>query len=166
MQCQECGDRDAVVHLTQIVENNVTTTHLCEQCAATKGIESNTMATATPLGDFLATLNKGVGAGLPEVENAPHTTCPTCGLTTQEFHDVGRLGCGDCYQTFETPLRELLRRLHGSTTHAGERYRPPGADPSAPAEEAAELRDRLRVAVEAEHFELAAEIRDRLRGLT
>ena len=164
MKCQQCGDRDAVVHLTQIVENSVTTMHLCEKCAGEKGIETSSVPAAGPLGDFLATLGKGVGAGLPEVEDAPHTTCPTCGLTTQEFRDLGRLGCEDCYQAFEAPLRELLRRLHGSTTHAGERYRPPGTT-AEPTEEAAELRDRLRVAVEAENFELAAELRDRLRGL-
>ena len=164
MKCQQCGGRNAVVHLTQIVENNVTTMHLCEQCAAEKGIESSSEPSPGPLGDFIANLGKGVGAGLPEIENAPHATCPTCGLTMQEFRDLGRLGCEDCYQAFEVPLRALLRRLHGSTTHAGERYHPPGAPAGEPAEEAAELRDRLRVAVEAENFELAAELRDRLRG--
>ena len=57
MKCQDCGERAAVVHLTQIVENNVTTMHLCEQCAAGKGIESGTTPATSPLGDFLATLD-------------------------------------------------------------------------------------------------------------
>lgn len=165
MQCQQCGDREAVVHLTQIVENSVTTMHLCEQCAAEKGIESSSEPATGQLGNFLATLGKGVGAGLPEMENAPHASCATCGLTMQEFRDLGRLGCGDCYQAFEAPLRELLRRLHGSTTHVGERYHPPGTEASQPTEEAGALRDQLRLAVEAENFELAADLRDRLRGL-
>ena len=34
MRCDNCGEREAVIHLTQIVDNTVTTLHLCEQCAA------------------------------------------------------------------------------------------------------------------------------------
>ena len=30
MLCDQCRERDAVVHLTQIVENAVTQLHLCE----------------------------------------------------------------------------------------------------------------------------------------
>jgi protein arginine kinase activator len=61
-------------------------------------------------------------------------------------------------------LRDLLRRLHGSTHHMGERYSEE-AGSAAPRErpQAAELREQLRVAVETENFELAAELRDRLR---
>jgi protein-arginine kinase activator protein McsA len=46
----------------------------------------------------------------------------------------------------------------------GERYAEQGAA-GAPAErqQATELREQLRVAVETENFELAAELRDRLR---
>jgi protein arginine kinase activator len=70
-------------------------------------------------------------------------------------------------------LRDLLRRLHGSTTHVGDRYLAPGATADEPQpgelavteDPAVALRDRLRVAVAAEDFELAAELRDRLRSL-
>ena len=72
-----------------------------------------------------------------------------------------------CYRSFETPLRDLLRRLHGSTQHMGERYADKAAPEPVPAErpKAAELREQLRLAVETENFELAAELRDRLRVL-
>jgi protein arginine kinase activator len=60
-------------------------------------------------------------------------------------------------------LRELLRRLHGSTHHLGERYAETAPVPSAGQAQAAELREQLRLAVETENFELAAELRDRLR---
>ena len=38
MQCDECQERPAASHLTQIVNDSVTTVHLCEQCAAEKGV--------------------------------------------------------------------------------------------------------------------------------
>ena len=61
------------------------------------------------------------------------------------------------------PLRDLLRRLHGSTHHVGERYAERGAPAAEARVETADLREQLRLAVETENFELAAELRDRLR---
>ena len=40
MSCEQCREREAVIHLTQIVNEQVTTLHLCERCAAEKGVES------------------------------------------------------------------------------------------------------------------------------
>ncbi|HET7599249.1 MAG TPA: UvrB/UvrC motif-containing protein, partial [Gemmatimonadales bacterium] len=78
--------------------------------------------------------------------------------------ETGRLGCPECYRSFEAPLRDLLRRLHGSTVHVGERYAERGGEDD-PRRREAELREQLRLAVETENFELAAELRDRLRVL-
>lgn len=161
MPCEQCREREAVIHLTQIVNEQVTTLHLCERCAAEKGVESPGAAPKTPLGTFLAAM----GEELPEAP-APRAgdTCPRCGGSLQDFRESGRLGCSECYRSFEVPLRDLLRRLHGSTHHMGERYTDVGGS-SAPNEPnpAIELREQLRLAVETENFELAAEIRDRLR---
>ena len=161
MSCDQCREREAVIHLTQIVNQQVTTLHLCEKCAAEKGVESPGSAVKTPLGSFLAAMGKG-----SEQLQAPRgDTCARCGASFQDFRESGRLGCSECYRTFEAPLRDLLRRLHGSTHHLGERYaeREPAA--AANGQKAAELREQLRLAVETENFELAAELRDRLRVL-
>lgn len=167
MLCDNCGDREAAIHLTQIVNNSVTTMHLCEQCAAEKGVETGASVAKFPLGDFLASLGKS-GAG-EQAEAGTDVACPSCGGTLKDFRETGRLGCAVCYTTFEPHLRDLLRRLHGSSQHAGERYAA-----VAVAEAAAdtggqpalgELRERLRRAIEAENFELAAELRDRLKVL-
>ncbi len=165
MPCDQCREREAVIHLTQIVNEQVTTLHLCERCAAEKGVESPSGVVKTPLGSFLAAMGKN----LPETVSAPRSgdTCVRCGGSLQDFRESGRLGCPECYRSFEVPLRDLLRRLHGSTHHVGERYAERGAEPGAPVNEArvetADLREQLRLAVETENFELAAELRDRLR---
>jgi protein arginine kinase activator len=161
MSCEQCREREAVIHLTQIVNEQVTTLHLCERCAAEKGVESPGSQPKTPLGTFLAAM----GQELPEQVPAPRAgdNCPRCGGSLQDFRESGRLGCPECYRSFEVPLRDLLRRLHGSTHHMGERYS--DKEPAIPNEprQAAELREQLRLAVETENFELAAELRDRLR---
>ncbi len=160
MQCDECKERPAAIHLTQIVNDSVTTVHLCEQCAAAKGVQTGATVAKFPLSDFLATMGKGAASQLPPGDDAG--ACGSCGGTLQDFRESGRLGCPDCYDAFEQHLRGLLRRLHGSSQHVGEQYAgeegEPGTGPSL-----AELRKRLRRAVETENFELAAEIRDRIR---
>jgi protein arginine kinase activator len=97
---------------------------------------------------------------------AESTPCGFCGATLRDFREAGRLGCPHCYASFEVHLRDLLRRLHGSSQHVGEIYLPPevaaGDDRRG---ELDRLREQLRRAVEAENFELAAELRDRIRVL-
>ena len=163
MSCEQCHEREAVIHLTQIVNEQVTTLHLCERCAAEKGVESPGSVPKTPLGTFLAAM----GQELPEQAPTPQAgdTCPRCGGSLQDFRESGRLGCSDCYRTFEVPLRDLLRRLHGSTHHVGERYAESGTAQVDGQKQTADLREQLRLAVETENFELAAELRDRLRVL-
>ena len=166
MSCDQCHEREAVIHLTQIVNEQVTTLHLCERCAAEKGVESPGGVAKTPLGH----LSRGHGQGLPEqapARPARETIAPAAAASLQDFRESGRLGCPECYRAFEAPLRDLLRRLHGSTHHMGERYADREREPSRrrTADRAADLREQLRLAVETENFELAAELRDRLRVL-
>jgi protein arginine kinase activator len=168
MECQQCGEREAVVHLTQIVDNEVSTVHLCERCAAERGIESEAEIEKSSLGILLSTVGKDVGAGLPEAETEGlgHLRCGDCGATLQDFRDIGRLGCPECYTMFARPLRELLRRLHGSTHHLGERYAAPGSPALRNTEaQVRDLREQLERAIETENFERAAEVRDQLRAL-
>jgi protein arginine kinase activator len=169
MQCENCREREAVIHLTQIVDNTVTTMHLCERCAAEKGVETGASVAKFPLGDFLASLGKGGGA--EPAGSGTEVACPACGGTLHDFRQTGRLGCARCYTTFEPHLRDLLRRLHGSSQHVGERYAAPETPTAAPPTEAGagrevgELRERLQRAIQEENFELAAELRDRLKVL-
>jgi len=160
MKCHSCGEREGVVSLTQIVEGDVRTIALCAQCASEKGIETAAGLGDTPLGGFLAALGEGA-AGTPGDPDGP--VCSGCGASLRDFRETGRVGCAECYRSFEAPLRELLRRLHGSTHHSGMRYASSGEPVPEPAANTQELRDQLRRAIESEQFELAAELRDRLR---
>ncbi len=126
-----------------------------------KGWTAPSTLTKTPVGTFLASMGKGLDLPTGGAVAEGMTSCPACGATLDDFRETGRVGCAQCYKTFEVALRELLRRLHGSSRHFGERYRPSESETGVPS--ARELREQLRVAVEAEDFELAAELRDRLR---
>jgi protein arginine kinase activator len=161
MVCDNCGSGEAVVELTQIVNNEVSTTHLCEKCAAAKGLDAPPEPSNFPLTDFLAQMGEGPAAESQHAE----LRCSFCGLTFSDFRETGRLGCPHCYATFETHLRSLLRRIHGGTQHVGKVYLQP--DPTATEKEQRleGLRRKLDRAVSAEDFELAARIRDQIRSL-
>ena len=158
-KCEECGERKAVVHLTQMVKNKMMVVHLCDVCAAEKGLDTSPGA-SSPLTDFIAQMG-----GAPPAPSDPPVRCDFCGLSYADFKDVGRLGCPQCWSAFREPLEKLIRRIHGSTRHLGKVYLPP--DPSATeVEKRLEgLRSRLERAVDAEDFERAAELRDEIRTL-
>lgn len=165
MKCTQCQEREAVIHLTQMANDQVTTLHLCERCAAEKGVESATLLSKAPVGSLVAAL--GEGLTLPGAVSRSDFACPHCGATLEDFRTTGRLGCRECYRALAEPLRELLRRLHGATLHVGERYVAPDTPPETASrkEREHELRDQLQRAVETENFELAAQLRDQLRVL-
>lgn len=160
MKCEDCGSSEAVVHLTQVVNNEMTVLHLCESCAAARGLESSVQPPLSPLTDFIAELGGGSA-------RAPDSSlrCSFCGLTYADFKEVGRLGCPECWTTFQPSLEGLVRRIHGSVQHLGKVYLPPDPTASEMEKRLEGLRHRLQRAVEAEDFERAAEIRDRIRAL-
>ncbi len=163
MLCDNCKEREASIHLQQVKGNTVTSLHLCQQCAAEKGIETGAGTAKYPLSDFLASMGKG-----PAIQGAEGAdkACASCGATLKDFQDTGRLGCPRCYDTFEKQLRDLLRRLHGSSHHVGEAYLSTGSrEVDEKQVEVTNLRNKLKQAIETENFELAAELRDQLRTL-
>jgi protein arginine kinase activator len=159
MQCEKCGNNPAVIHLTQIVDNEMTTRHLCDTCAAEMGLDAGEGPETAPLTDFLAQMGKGLPVGL----TAGGGACEFCGLTMNDFKRTGRLGCPHCYAQFEPHLRGLLRKLHGGTQHMGKVYLPPDPRETDRTARVASLRRSLARAVESEDFERAAVLRDQIR---
>jgi len=159
MLCDQCKERDAVVHLTQIVEAEVTQLHLCEKCAAAKGIETTVAMPKHPLGDFLHAVQQ---QATPVIGD--QVRCAYCQTSLRDFRATGRLGCAQCYTAFEGALRELLRRVHSAAKHRGREYVAPAAPDTASGVLDA-LRQQLQQAVAAEEFEAAAQLRDQIRAL-
>ncbi|MCE2941775.1 MAG: UvrB/UvrC motif-containing protein [Gemmatimonadota bacterium] len=149
-----------MVHLTSIVDNAVTQVHLCERCAAEKGVETTVALPTTPLGALIKAAQQQLPGPVRD-----GTACTVCGLTLREFRASGRLGCPACYGAFDQPLRDLLKRVHGDHTHAGRRYEPPLPEGAQRQNSLLELRAALKRAIDAEQFEQAASLRDQIRGL-
>ncbi len=162
MRCDNCGEREAEIHLTQIVDNELTTLHLCSECAGEKGVPTQVGLGSAPLTDFLAQMGKGSSESTLALEGE---ACPYCGTTAADFRRTGRLGCSHCWAHFESKLRSLLRRIHGSTQHVGKLYLSEVDEEAGPDAHIGTLRRRLERAIELEDFETAADLRDRIREL-
>jgi len=160
MVCDACKQQQATVHLTEIINDQMTELHLCEPCANQKGAQ---VESHFGLSDLLAGL-ADIGKGPEAEEEVIAKACPGCGMTYEDFRKVGRLGCADCYPTFKRSLASLLKRIHGSPHHVG---KSPArlVKPQKARTELADLKRRLERAIETEEFEDAANLRDQIRDI-
>ena len=162
MKCDICGEREATVHLTEVINDQVTKLHICEKCASEK---SDDMQSHFGIHDLLSGLvDFGPGLSGESPLTAIEVKCPFCGMTYYDFQQEGRLGCGKCYEAFEKNLSELLRKIHGSDRHVG-KMPFKGKETRKDQEDLKRLRNELNELILTEAFEKAAVLRDRIRNL-
>ena len=159
MLCDICHEFDAVIQVTQVTEPPVKQLNLCEKCAAERGIETQLSVPKQPLTDFILAVQQ---KALPASE-ADATRCAFCQGTLRDFKNTGRLGCAYCYGAFEANLRDLLRRVLLALVPRVAVHAPPAESMAEGATVLAELRDRLKRAIDQEQFEEAAKLRDQIR---
>jgi len=156
MLCCVCKEKEAKVHLTQIVGDKMQKVDLCEECAKHKGMNDP--------GASLADLLLGLGASqeMEQATGGAEIKCPHCGFTQADFKKAGRLGCADCYVTFAEGLEALLKSMHKGIKHIG---KVPAA-----LQQTRDFSDRLKMlqkkldkAVAEEDFEQAAVVRDEIK---
>jgi protein arginine kinase activator len=162
MTCEICGKKPAVVLLTQIVKNEKTVLHLCEECAKEQGLSVSVEAIAGSVKSLLT--GALAAASGEEAGDEAVGVCPSCGLSYAEFKAKGRLGCPACYHAFAKPLERLLKNIHGSTTHTG---KVPATQQATAKrrQEIAAMRGALKQAIGREAFEEAACLRDRISAM-
>ena len=161
MLCDICGKNQATVHLTEIIDDQMNELHMCEECARQKSAQ---MESQFGLSDLLAGMAEFGKPDTKEAEAVAAVKCANCGLTFADFKRIGRLGCGECYNSFKRYLVPLLRRIHGSSQHVG---KPPVkiAKVLKKRTDLQELRAKLQKAIEIEAFEEAAKIRDQIKEM-
>ena len=163
MQCQNCKNQTATIHLTEITNGNRTETHLCQTCAQKQGLA---VQTQIPLNELLSTLlsaqPEATGEDSPPQEEK---ACPRCGMTLRRFSKETLLGCPQDYEVFEKNLLPLIQRTHnGNTEHCGKTPSSVGPEQDKQIQLAA-LRRQLDVALRNEQYETAARLRDQIRNL-
>ncbi|NLY91928.1 MAG: hypothetical protein GX081_10055 [Firmicutes bacterium] len=171
MWCERCKQRPATVHITKVVNNYKTESHLCAACAQESGIDPGKelgflFEPEFSFHNLLAgLLENEVGSQQEGFSPYLETTekCPTCGLTFTDFRKIGFLGCANCYRIFSDYLEPLLRRVHGNITHTGKVPKRTGGKVRLK-KEIEDLRRKLQDAIRREAYEEAAKLRDEIKA--
>ena len=186
MVCEACQEKEATVHIQEIVGTRKRVHHLCAECAEAQGLNSDNLQGL----DLAAMLLKMAQKDFVGDPAAPETTppcpgpvrrCRQCGLTEKEFSRLGRLGCPGCYTAFADLLDPLIREIQTGCRHTGkipfnstaavppvtpESAVPPPPPVTPPAgNDMLRLEIELKQAVQAEAYEKAAQLRDDIRQL-
>lgn len=157
MKCENCNERDATVHYTEIEGSKKREIHLCEECYRQKA------APAQKVVD-LAELLKSMLHGTVTETGGTKAICPTCGISLAEFRSSGRFGCPNDYRVFTESIVPLLEKIQHGTRHVGGVPTRVGAELKRE-NELIRLRRELERAVQREEYEAAAQLRDRIRQL-
>jgi protein arginine kinase activator len=183
MICQNCLKNVATVHVTEILPpedsapestgasasgpaagpastpKTVQERHLCEICAQSMDLPNMPASKKT-----VADIWKLLQISAQSTRKKGGQTCPSCGMTLDEFRKKGRLGCAKDYEVFATHIGDLLERVHGARTHVG---RIPGTSEADldRLKRLSDLRSQLDTAIREEAYESAARLRDELKTL-
>ena len=150
MVCDNCQERDAVVNLTKIENNAVRQLHLCEQCAAERGVETTVATPKHPLGEFLQAVQQQSRAGRARTR----ARAPSAGSTMKDFRADGPAGlCALLHGVRVEPARAAAPGARQSAAHRPVVSRAAGRGRSRRPAVLGELRDQLRRAIEQEQFE-------------
>ena len=116
MRCERCG-----VELTnKILKRN--DVPYCENCARLMGY-----------GKFLRNPEEMLGSAFSPFDEIASTimqmsdldfgnsalSCPKCGMTLRDFEKKGRLGCIECYNTFNDYIVKEMFKQQGVSTYGG-----------------------------------------------
>ena len=172
MKCEKCKNKSATVFYA---DDGGGRHALCASCATILGklgqygasvsddgsarfipephLTSLVSSLLSPLPIYSARSDKGQSAPLK---------CAFCGTDFESVRQSGSVGCAECYSVFAelifpstlTPERAEGARIPAVRRSALERQR-----------SVAELKRKIKLAVETENYELAAELRDKIKDL-
>ena len=119
MNCQNCGENEANIRYTQIINGVKKQMNLCEKCSQELGIEKINLNMPINFSSFLGDMLDIYEENIPNIIKPETLTCAQCNMTYEEFLETAKFGCENCYETFKTRLDPLLKNIHGTNRHIG-----------------------------------------------
>ena len=175
MICENCGKREANVRYTKIVNGNKQEYNLCEKCSKELGIGNMDFNMPISFSSFFSDFLEDVqnASMLPELDLIKQLQCPTCNLTFEEFMNTGKIGCSNCYDTFQEKIDPILKNMQGSNRHIGRLGEIKQTnlkennikENQKEMSELAKKKQQLKKLVKEEKYEEAAKVRDEIKAL-
>lgn len=165
MLCQKCKEKQASTHIKTITDGQLRELHLCNACAVKEGY-----ANAFYHFDIGSLLSGLLGESSAKTKA---TRCSKCGASFEEIAQRGKVGCAQCYHTFDSQLLPMIRKIHGAVIHKGKR---PGGSSLRVQDEKRQMmllhkttlekkQQALKQAIAQQDFEQAAVLRDQIKEL-
>lgn len=176
MKCENCGNNEANVKYTQIINGEKKQMFLCEECSQKLGINDihfNMPINFTSfLTDFFSDMNDI--SLMPTLGENNLLKCSKCGLIWDDFLHTGKFGCSNCYDDFESRINPILRSIQGATNHVGrigniiqgnnvKQNLDEKMEENKNISKIEKLKEDLKQAVKEERYEDAAKIRDEIK---
>ena len=122
-KCEICS-APATVFLTQIINGKSTNSAFAPNAprsgsAGSRCLRSGRETVPEPSGPIRQGRRGGPAAPIPALQSLPLTSCPICSFTLQDYKNVGRLGCSECYNVFEEEILPLLTQIQPDSHHHG-----------------------------------------------
>ena len=116
MRCERCG-KELTNRIIKI--NGVT---YCDNCARLMGYDRYLRDPADLMGNPFAPLDQ-IASSLLQMNELDFgnsaLSCPKCGMTLRDFEKRGRLGCIECYNTFNDYIVKEMFKQQGESTYGG-----------------------------------------------
>ncbi len=166
MLCDNCKQKEASIHYTQVINDSKIELNLCDDCAKKKGMPMKTTLSVNDIFQGLLDMTLGLSpnyldSGSMKTETA---RCDNCGMSFEEFRETGMFGCNICYSTFNTQLNKIIKSMQANVKHTGKLPIKMG---SALIKERTieNFKTELETAINEERYEDAAKLRDQIREL-
>ncbi|MBO4450491.1 MAG: hypothetical protein J5777_07875 [Clostridiales bacterium] len=116
MRCERCG-----VELTnKIIKIN--DVPYCENCARIMGYGKFLRSPEEMLGSAFSPFDE-IASSIMQMNELDFgnsaLSCPKCGMSLREFERKGRLGCIECYNTFNDYIVKEMFKQQGESTYGG-----------------------------------------------
>jgi len=164
MKCEKCKKNEAKIHFTQIKDGKVVSYNLCKECAEKQGFKAVKFDSEQQPA-FAPETKDHVLSELIGEESEVTGVCAFCHNKLDDIKHSGRMGCAQCYFTFEKQTDVLLRRIQGSSFHLGKHSGKPVSERYGDQIKIRELKKKLNESVREEDYEKAARLRDEIRSL-
>lgn len=178
MKCENCGNNEANVKYTQIINGETKKMFLCEECSEKLGINDIHLNMPINFTSFLTDFFSDMSdlSLFPSLNGENILKCNSCGLRWDDFLHTGKFGCSNCYSDFEHRIDPILRSVQGANSHVGRIGKiidgnniKQNLDDKLEEEQQAnlntieKLKENLKQAVKEERYEDAAKIRDEIK---
>lgn len=187
MLCENCGNNEANVKYTQIMNGVKKQMNLCEKCADELGLNNISFDMPINFSNFLEDIfDDDQTLFMPNIVRNEKLICNKCKMSYEDFIKSGKFGCDECYNTFENKIDNLLKNIHGVNRHVGRKAKysssikmqentkkvnvakanqKKNTKSNDKDEKIKELQNRLKQEIKEERYEDAAKTRDEIKKL-